>query len=510
MLRSHLRILFVTPECAPLVKTGGLGDVSGSLPAALSKLSLDVRVLLPAYRSVLAARQGAPTLASYPATSAFPACRLLDGGSVEGVPLWLLDCPLLFDRDGGPYQDTTDEDWPDNALRFALLCRIAANLAQGKHGMPATDTVAGAAGVALADWRPDIVHCNDWQTGLVPAYLKYGPPTNARTLFTVHNLAFQGIFPAATVEQVGLPSESFAMGGIEYFGSMSFLKSGLQFADAITTVSPTYAREIQGEALGMGMHGLLTERRNALTGILNGIDTHAWNPETDPRTPHHFGARTMAGKKRNKQALQRRLRLVEDAGIPLLACVSRLTHQKGTDLILDIADELLAVPAQLVVLGSGDHAMQAGLEALARRFPGQAGITLGFDEDLAHLIEAGADMFLMPSRFEPCGMNQMYSQRYGTVPIVHATGGLIDSVTDSTAETRRSHTATGFMFNPDTSDALMRAIRRALDVYRTPRAWRAMQRSGMQRDFSWTASAARYADIYRQLQVQIMRPSSNR
>ncbi len=507
MMRPDSRVLFVTPECAPLVKTGGLGDVSGSLPAALSKLSLDVRVLLPAYRSVLAARQGAPTLASYPATSAFPACRLLDGGSVEGVPLWLLDCPMLFDRDGGPYQDATDEEWPDNALRFALLCRIAANLAQGNHGTPASGVGAGA---TLAGWLPDIVHCNDWQSGLVPAYLRYGPPTQARTVFTVHNLAFQGIFPAATVEQVGLPAESFAMGGVEYFGSMSFLKSGLQFADAITTVSPTYAREIQGEALGMGMHGLLTERRGALTGILNGIDTHAWNPETDPRTPHHFGERSMAGKKRNKQALQRRLGLVEDPSLPLLACVSRLTHQKGTDLILDIADELLALPAQLVVLGSGDHAMQASLGDLSRRCPGQAGITLGFDEDLAHLIEAGADMFLMPSRFEPCGMNQMYSQRYGTVPIVHATGGLVDSVTDCTAESRGSHTATGFVFDPCTSDELLRAIRRALALFGKPRAWRAIQRAGMQRDFSWTASAARYADIYRQLQVQIIRPSSNR
>ena len=506
-MRSDHRVLFVTPECAPLVKTGGLGDVAGSLPIALAKLSLDVRVLLPAYRGVLRAVQNAQTLARYPATSAFPECALLDGGSVEGVPLLLLDCPSLFDRDGGPYQDTADEDWPDNALRFGLLCRIAANLAQGNHGIQATGAGTGA---ALASWLPDIVHCNDWQTGLVPAYLKYGPPTQARTVFTVHNLAFQGIFPPDTVTQLGLPAESLAMDGVEYFGNMSFLKAGLQFADAITTVSPTYAREIQGEALGMGMHGLLAERRGALTGILNGIDTHAWNPRTDPRTPHHFGERTMSGKKRNKQALQRRLGLAEDPSLPLLACVSRLTHQKGIDLIPEIADELLAVPAQLAILGSGDHAMQASLEGLARRFPGRAGITLGFDEDLAHLIEAGADMFLMPSRFEPCGMNQMFSQRYGTVPIVHATGGLVDSVTDCTAESLASHTATGFVFDPCTSDELMRAIRRALDLFGQPRTWRAIQRSGMRRDFSWTASAARYADIYRQVQVQIIRPNSNR
>lgn len=496
MTRSELRILFVTPECAPLVKTGGLGDVAGSLPGALSKLLLDVRILLPAYRAVLRSLDEPRVLARAAETSLFPACRVLDGGRVDGVPLLLLDCPPLFDRDGGPYQDAAGKDWPDNARRFGLLCRIAADLAQGGLERPTGEEPAGD---NRADWLPDVVHCNDWQTGLVPAYLHFGPPTQVRTVFTVHNLAFQGIFPPATVEQLGLPAESFSPGGLEYYGSMCFLKSGLRYSDAITTVSPTYAAEIQEEPLGMGMHGLLTERRDALTGILNGIDTQTWDPGSDARIPHRYAEHDMSGKQANKRALQRRLGLAVDPAVPLLASVSRLTDQKGIDLILDIAPDVMALPAQLVILGSGDHAMQLRLEELASHHPGRIGVATGFDEDLAHLIEAGADIFLMPSRFEPCGMNQMFSQRYGTVPIVHATGGLADSVTDCTADALAAGTATGIVFSPCTSDELLRAIRRARQLYHDAAAWRAVQVAGMRRDFSWTASATRYAGIYRRL-----------
>jgi starch synthase len=496
MTRTELRILFVTPECAPLVKTGGLGDVAGSLPGALSKLHLDVRILLPAYRDVLRSVDGARELARYAETAAFPACRLLDGGRVDGAPLLLLDCPSLFDRDGGPYQDAADRDWPDNAKRFGLLCRVAADLAHGGLERGADGTIAGG---SRLDWLPDVVHCNDWQTGLVPAYLRFGPRTQARTVLTVHNLAFQGIFPPATVERLGLPAESFSLDGLEYFGNMSFLKAGLQYADAITTVSPTYAAQIQVEPLGMGMHGLLAERRDALTGILNGIDTHTWNPGSDARIPHRFSEHDLSGKQTNKRSLQRLLGLSEEVGVPLFASVSRLTLQKGIDLILDVAAELLALPAQLVVLGSGDRALQSRLEELAQRHPGRVGVRVGFDEGLAHLIEAGADMFLMPSRFEPCGMNQMYSQRYGTVPIVHATGGLADSVTDCTEETLAAGTATGLVFSPCTSDEMLRAIQRAQQLYGAPATWRAIQAAGMRRDFSWTASATRYAGIYRRL-----------
>lgn len=496
MSHPECSVLYVTSECAPLVKTGGLGDVAGSLPAALSKLSLDVRILMPAYRNVLRAVNGARELAGFAATAVYPQCRLLEGGSIDGVPVLLLDCPSYFDRDGGPYQDAAGADWPDNALRFGLLCRVAADLARGAVAGQDTDR-------PRLSWQPDVVHCNDWQTGLVAAYLHFAPRAQgqalARTLFTIHNLAFQGIFAPETVALLGLPLESFASGGLEYYGNMSFLKSGLYYADAITTVSPTYAREIQSEPLGMGMQGLLAERRDVLTGILNGIDAGTWDPQTDRRTPHHYDAGDMRGKKQNKQALQRRLGLADDPDVPLLATVSRLTHQKGIDLILDIADELLAMPAQLAILGTGDHAMHARLVDLAGRHPGRAGISIGYDEDLAHLIEAGADMFLMPSRFEPCGMNQMYSQRYGTVPVVHATGGLADSVTDSTREALSSGTATGIVFSPCSSAELLRAIRRALEMHRDARLWRGVQAAGMRRDFSWTASAARYADIYRRL-----------
>ena len=491
-----LRILFVTPECAPLVKTGGLGDVAGSLPASLRNLRLDVRVLLPAYRPVLRAVQGAHVLAAFAESAAFPAWRLMDGGLVDGVPLLLLDCPSLFDRDGGPYQDAAGNDWPDNARRFGLLCRAAADLAQGAAGPRAAD---GTAAGTRPAWRADIVHCNDWQTGLVPAYLRFGPPAKARTVFTVHNLAYQGIFPPATAGQLGLPAESLSHGGLEYYGNMSFLKAGLQFADAITTVSPTYAAEIQHEPLGMGMHGVLTERRAALTGILNGIDAQVWDPASDALIPHRYGADDLSGKAADKRALQRRLGLDEVATIPLLVSVSRLTHQKGIDLILDAADALVALPAQIAILGSGDAALQARLGALARLHPGRVGVATGFDEDLAHLMEAGADIFLMPSRFEPCGMNQLYSQRYGTVPVVHATGGLVDSVTDSSAAALADGTATGIVFSPDSAEALLGAVRRALTLYGDPAAWRALQRSGMRRDFSWTASALRYEEIYRRL-----------
>ena len=484
MSQSSSSVLFVTAECAPLVKTGGLGDVAGSLPAALRQHGVDVRILLPGYRGVLRSINSTRELARFEASAHFPACRVLDGGTVQGVPLLLLDCPALFDRDGGPYQDAEGGDWPDNAMRFGLLCRVAADIA-------GNDSPLG--------WWPRVVHCNDWQTGLAPAYLRLGAHTGVRTVFTVHNLAYQGVFPAAAVAELGLPPESFGMQGVEFHGQLSFLKAGIFYADAITTVSPTYAREIQQEPMGMGMQGLLAERRDALSGILNGIDLDTWNPRSDAHIPRHYDAASLALKVDNKRALQQRLGLAGGSDMPLFATICRLAHQKGMDLILAIADELLALPAELVVCGTGDPVLAQALQALGRKYPGQVGVFIGYDEQLAHLIEAGADVFLMPSRFEPCGMNQMYSQRYGTVPIVHATGGLADSVIDATPDSLRASSATGFVFSPGTSEALLGAVRRAALMFQTPRQWRAIQAAGMQRDFSWTASAARYADIYRQL-----------
>jgi len=477
-------ILLVTSECAPLVKTGGLADVAGSLPPALARDFADIRILLPAYRSVLRSVKSARELAHFPDSAHFPACRILDGGAVDGVPLLLLDCPPLFDRDGGPYQDAAGQDWSDNALRFGLFCRIAAELCKGHSSI---------------GWKPQVVHCNDWQTGLVPAYLRFRQVIGVRSIFTIHNLAYQGLFPATLLEPLGLPAESFAIDGLEYHGQLSFLKSGLFYADAITTVSPTYAREIRQEPLGMGFQGLLEQRKDVLSGILNGIDTGTWNPARDAHIPQQYDVERLQLKQVNKRALQQRLGLATAEDVPLFGTVCRLAQQKGIDLIVDIADDLLSLPAQLVVCGTGDRETQDTLLALGRRHPGKAGIFIGYDEDLAHLIEAGADMFLMPSRFEPCGMNQMYSQRYGTVPIVHATGGLADSVVDVTPDSLRAGTATGFAFSPCNSDALRSAVVRAANLFRDPQAWRAIQAAGMRRDFSWTASATRYANIYLQL-----------
>jgi starch synthase len=481
---SQLRILFATSECAPLVKTGGLGDVSAALPAALKALGLDARILLPGYRPVLAQLPKCREVARFAATAVFPAARLLQGQTPSGVPLFALECFELYDRAGGPYQNEAGSDWTDNALRFGLLSHVAALL--------------GSAGSPLS-WRPDVVHCNDWQTGLAPAYLRYAAGARAATLQTIHNLAYQGIFEPQAVTALGLPPECFTPDGVEYYGKLSFLKSGLQFADAITTVSPTYALEIQSEPLGFGLQGLLAARRDCLFGILNGIDTGLWDPASDPWIAGRYDATTLAAKDVNKSALQRRLGLAPSSAMPLLAVISRFTQQKGLDWLLAIAPKLLALPAQLAVLGNGEPQLERSFRALAQSHLQQVSTTIGFDESLAHLIEAGADAFLMPSRFEPCGMNQMYSQRYGTPPIARATGGLADTVVDCSPATLADGSASGFVFHDAGADALLAAVVRAVSTWRDRASWRALQRNGMARDFGWEASARRYAAIYAQL-----------
>ncbi len=472
-----LRILFVTSECTPWSKTGGLADVSAALPAALRVLGADVRVLMPAYSGV--PTQDAENVAHWPATTRFPAARLLCARLPNGPPALLVDCPLLYARRGGPYQNEASEDWSDNALRFAQLCRVAAGLGQG----------------CLASWQPQVVHCNDWQSGPAVAALHFAPQGHAATMMTVHNLAFQGLYPPEVVGQAELPPQSFCMEGAEFHGQYSFLKAGLAYADAITTVSPTYAREIQTEDLGMGLHGLLAFRREALEGILNGIDILEWDPARDPHIARCYDSATLKGKLPNKRALQARLGLpAEDC--PLFGMVTRLTGQKGVDLVAEIAPALAALPAQLVVLGRGEPGHEQSFAQLARAYPNAISTTIGFDESLAHQVEAGADIFLMPSRFEPCGMNQMYSQRYGTVPVVRATGGLADSVTDCAAD---PDNGTGFAFREDSAAALMEAIRRAAAAFGNEERWRGLQRAGMARDFSWDRSARRYLEIYRRL-----------
>ncbi|MCK9380064.1 MAG: glycogen synthase GlgA [Sulfuritalea sp.] len=476
-----MKVLFVISELAPWVKTGGLGEVGGALPAALRAHGVDARVLVPAYPALLEHFPGAEEIAQPRGLGGlFPIPTLRQALSPDGTPLLLLDYPHYFHRPGNPYLGPEGRDWLDNHLRFGLLSRVAAWLGSE---------------ASTLDWRPDIVHCNDWQTGLAASYLHYLPGQRAKSLFTLHNLAFQGLFDHASLFELGLPDEAWHIDGVEYYGYLSFLKGGLQHADAINTVSPSYAREIQTEAEGMGMAGLLRHRGERLCGILNGIDTRIWNPATDHHLYRSYSAHRLDGKATNKAELQTQLGLKQRGDIPLLGVVSRLTEQKGLDLLLEAAPQALELPAQLVVLGSGTPELQQAWTALARKHRGQCAVTIGFDEALAHRIEAAADIFVMPSRFEPCGLNQLYSLRYGTPPVVRATGGLADTVIDAADATHGN----GFVFVPATADALLQALHRATTAWRHPKRWRQLQKNGMERDSSWEEAARQYADLYQRL-----------
>jgi starch synthase len=480
----HLDVLFITPEIHPLNKTGGLGEVSAALPTALSELGADVRILIPGYPQVLNGLKNKQKIAEFAAQASFPAATLLSAklpfGTSGNVPLFIIDCPELYWRDGGPYTDAQGHNWPDNAIRFGLLSRIGAILASDATPL---------------DWHPDVVHCNDWQSGLVPAYLHFHKGTKAASLMVIHNLAFQGVFSPETVSQLGLPQTSFHAEGVEYYGGMSFLKAGLYYCDHIVTVSPTYAREIQVLPLGFGMEGLLSRRHERITGIVNGISDE-WNPLNDPHLEQNYSMDDLSGKVINKTVLQQQLGLTVDPDIPLFGAVSRLTYQKGYDLLLRIVTQLIDIPGQLAILGSGEAMLEQELMRMARNHSGKMAVRLGFDEKLAHLIEAGADSFLMPSRFEPCGLNQMYSQCYGTPPLVHGTGGLLDTVVDCTPQSLADGTATGFVFHELTPEAFLGTLERTVAAYRDKPVWCRLMRNGMAQDFSWRASAADYQKIY--------------
>jgi starch synthase len=480
-----LNVLFATSEIAPWVKTGGLGDVAGALPLALRALGADVRVLVPGYHAVRNAFPRRTPLAAitHPA-GALPASTLCEASSPEGLPLLIIDCAALYDRPGGPYQTPGGSDWPDNLLRFGLLSKIAALLASDASPLA---------------WRPQVLHCNDWQTGLAPAYLAYRLPGPAPSVMTIHNLSFQGVFPPASLAPLDLPTHAFGIDGVEYYGQLSFLKAGLQLATRITTVSPTYAREIQTPEFGYGMEGLLRFRAADTLGILNGIDDACWNPATDPLLPATYQAGDLTGKALDKAALQQRLGLAVEPGTPLLGAISRLTWQKGLDLLLEIGDALVADGAQLALLGSGDAWMQDAFTALSWRHPGRVAVIIGYDEALAHQIEAGADVFLIPSRFEPCGLNQMYSLRYGTPPLVRATGGLGDVVIDATPAALAEGRANGFVFGPADAPTLLATIRRVLAAWQDRALWQRLQATGMAADWSWAPSARRYLELYESL-----------
>ena len=476
-----MKVLFATSEIAPWVKTGGLGDVAGALPSALRAQGIDVRVLVPCYPALAQAFPQAKEIARpHWLGGLLPHAVLREALAADGTTLWLIDYPPYYSRPGNPYLGPEGHDWLDNHLRFGLLSRIAAWI--GSHA-------------STLHWHPDIVHCNDWQTAFAPVYLRYLPGGRAKSVLTVHNLAFQGLFGHSTLHELGLPDHAWHIDGVEYYSYLSFLKGGLRHADWITTVSPSYAREIQTDAEGMGLSGLLRTRADAITGIINGIDTAAWDPARDPHLERDYDAAHLDRKTANKTALQRELGLEQRADLPLLGIVSRLTHQKGLDLIPPIAEALLALPAQFAVLGSGEKSLQLAFHKLAERHRGRFAVTLGFNEALAHRIEAGSDIFLMPSRFEPCGLNQMYSLRYGTPPVVRATGGLADTVLDADADKRGN----GFVFAEATTAELRAAIERAVAAWRDPPRWLRIQKSGMARDFGWDGPARQYAEVYRHL-----------
>ncbi len=474
-------VLAVASEIYPLIKTGGLADVVGALPGALAELGIRVRTLIPGYPVVLAALDRPECLHVWPDLFGGEA-RLL-AGSANDLDLLVLDAPGLFARLGNPYTGPDGQDWPDNARRFAALARAAADI--GMRMVPG--------------YAPDIVHAHDWQAGLTHAFLHHSGPTRPGTVLTLHNLAFQGMFPAQLFPALGLPPSAFTVDGLEYHGGVSYLKAGLYYADRITTVSPSYAAEIRTPEGGMGLDGLLAARAGDLCGILNGIDTEIWNPQTDQLIAAPFDSRHLGRRRANKADLQARFGLAIDPAAPLFAVVSRLTWQKGLDLLAQAESALLAAGAQLVLLGTGDAAMEAAFRAAAAREPGRIGCVIGYDEGLAHRLQAGADALLVPSRFEPCGLTQLCALRYGTIPVVARVGGLADTVIDASPMALNAGVATGVQFAPVTAERLRAAIGLAAALYRQPATWRRLQRNAMATDVSWHHPARQYAALFRDL-----------
>ena len=488
-----MQVLYITAELYPWVKSGGLGDVAAALPPALIAEGIDVRLLLPGFRGFLDAFPGITDIARLTtpfATERVRVCLTRLPGS-ESLA-YFVDHPAFYDRPGNPYAGPDGSDWPDNHRRFGLFGWIAAELARG----------------ADPGWRPDILHGHDWHTGLAPAYLAARPPAAGYvpTVFTVHNLAYRGPFPGTIFPELALPPEFFSIDGVEFFGTVSFIKAGLFYSDRLTTVSPTYAREIQTPAFGWGLDGLLRARNNVLTGILNGVDPRFWDPRHDKNLPQTYCTEdAAAGKRAAKAVLQRRLGLEPGDGGPLHGAVSRLTPQKGLDLVLAGLPDLVTGGGQLALLGSGDDDLEQAFRAAAEQYRGRVGVAIGYDESLAHLIIGGSDVILVPSRFEPCGLTQLYALRYGALPLVRRIGGLADTIVDATATSLAEGVATGFAFDDDSPSALMSAIGRATELFREREIWQRMMRRAMTRDFSWAAAARLYAGVYRTLRPDLMR-----
>ena len=479
-----MKLLHVAAEIFPLVKTGGLGDVVAALPAALAEAGAEVRLVLPGLPAILDALQS-PRLVGQ-IGPLFGAVRIgLHFGRLEGSALeaYVIDAPYLYRRKGTPYQDAAGAEWADNLQRFALLGYVAAHLAAGELD---------------PGWLPELVHAHDWHAALACACMAAHPTTAVPSVFTVHNLAYQGLFAPADFALLGLPARFMSTQALEFHGQLSCIKGGLMFADRITTVSPGYAREITTPEFGCGLDGVLRERAGRLSGILNGVDGAVWNPATDAALAARYDAAAPGGKARCKAALQRELGLAVEAATPLFGMVSRLTAQKGLDLVLGALPALLDSGAQLVVQGSGEPALQAAFAAAERAHPGRVALRAVYDEALAHRVIAGSDAVLVPSRFEPCGLTQLYGLAYGSLPVVRRVGGLADTVVDAGAAALRDDRATGFVFDAATPAALAQALARAVALYRHPAAWQRVMRRAMAADFSWRGAAAAYLALYAQ------------
>ncbi len=484
-----MKVLSVASEVYPLIKTGGLADVAGALPLAFAGLDIQMRTLVPGYPSVMSKLGASDPVWNYEAL--FGGRAALLSAKVEGLDLFVLDAPHLFDRAGGPYGDSSGADWVDNWQRFAALSRVGADIAEGK----------------IEKFRPDIVHVHDWQAAMTVPYMHFGPAHGIPTVITVHNLAFQGRYPAGIFGGLGLPGHAMTVDGVEYYGGVGYLKAGLQSAWAITTVSPTYAQEIRTPAFGMGLDGLINMRSADLYGIVNGIDVDVWNPAADAQLSAVYDAKTLDKRIANRAAIEERFGLERDNS-PIFCVVSRLTWQKGMDLLAANIDHIVGNGGKLAVLGSGDGAIEGQLLAAASRHRGRVGVIIGYDEGLSHQLQGGADAILIPSRFEPCGLTQLYGVRYGCVPIVARTGGLADTVIDANEAAIAAGVATGILHDPADGYALGHAIERAIQLYHDKKAWAAVQRQGMKSDVSWERSARRYADLYRSLLERVARPIS--
>lgn len=469
-----MKILFITSEFADFAKAGGLGEVSAGLPRALRRRGIDVRVLMPAYPNVIAKADDITIVSHLPGCAGIDPCCIGETRTADGLPLYLVLEPSLYQRRGSPYAGPEGQDWPDNDVRFARLGLAAADIASGRAGMM---------------WQPDVLHINDWPGGMTPAYLRWRGE-HVPTLLTIHNIAYQGLFPKDRLAPLGIPQQAFDINGVEFHDRVSFLKAALFYADYATTVSRTYAREIITEALGCGLHGLTQglAAEGRLSGIVNGID-ESWDPSRDPHLPHHFEVDDMSGKQANAEQVRTGLCLSPSEG-PLFGVVSRLVHQKGLDIIADTARDIVREGGQIAILGLGDPDTEHMLSKLARGYRDHIGLLIGFNEPMARRIVAASDFCLMPSRFEPCGLTQMQAQRYGTLPIAHATGGLADTIEDG---------STGFLFSDLSGEGLFTACRRAFDAYAEPDVLTEMRQAAMARCFHWSGAAAEYEQLYTRL-----------